>query len=814
MIQEENSLKEAVWIGLPHSELERCHILEGDLTGRFACFTHAFRLPEGRIGGDEPLFRCRMHISANARYRLWVNGRGVHSGPEKGNLYRYYYDTVDIAPFLRPGDNLIAMQVLYQDVDAALTSGEERAGIYAVINPGGGHRLLTAGQILNEEGETLADLTSGRADWRCRLDGSYYLKSPDPSVYFLGAIEETVLLSSQIKEWKTDASVSSQWPAAVRKEDAVASPLQKAVGFMERFLLTPRDIPLLYEQEDFFERELTDTGILKEGRLVIGAGECAQIILDAGYVKNTYPSFTVDQGKGAAVEIVYYEKHQGEKLDGTVRDDIAAPAYYGVHDRLILDGERFTFEPFWCRTFRFMKISVEAKEQEVLLYLPKFVRTGYPIPEETKLCSGTDWVEPLFAMCKRTLQSCMMETYMDSPHYEQMQYPMDSRLQILFNYVLSGDTGLVRKAIRDFHDSILPMGLLPGKAPTAYLQIISTFSLHYIFILWEYYEQTSDLPLLRQYRSDLDRILDYYDSRLDETYGLVGWLGYWPFVDWQKEWNRQAGVPVAEGEGPSAVISLMYGYALLTAAKIMEATGRPAVAQEYRVRQEKIRDAVEKYCWNAEEGLYKDGPLVSGYSMHAQNWAVLNGCKQGKEAAALMERAVKKDGIVPISFSTSYEFFRACELCGRYDLTGPYLKQWIDLLGLDCRTCPETPYDSRSDCHAWSALPMYELVRGMAGIRAGSPGWETARIAPRMDFLQDLSGHVVTPRGLIRFSYEKAPGPEKGEDAGRIQDIGKTGDIWRYNLELPQGMTAEFIFPDGSSVMLDAGSRQQLCYKG
>lgn len=806
MIQDDNILKEAVWIGLPHSELERCHILEGDLTGRFACFTHAFRLPEGSKGAGGPQFRCRLHISANARYRLWVNGRGVHSGPAKGNLYRYYYDTVDIAPFLKQGENLIAVQVLYQDVDAAVSSGEERAGIYAVINPGGGHRLLAAGGVLSEKGDILEDLTSGKADWRCRLDGSYYLKSPDPSVYFLGAIGETVLLSSQIKDWKTNVSASALWPAAVKKEDAVPSPSQKAVGFMEKFLLTPRDIPLLYEQEDLFERELTDTGILKEGRLVIAAGQCAEVILDAGYVKNTYPSIMVERGRGAAVEILYYEKHQGENLDRTVRDDISAPAYYGVHDRLILDGERFTFEPFWCRTFRFMKIKVQAKEQEVHLFLPKFVRTGYPILAETKLHSSADWVEPLFTMCERTLKSCMMETYMDSPHYEQMQYPMDSRLQILFNYVLSGDTGLVKKAVRDFHDSILPMGLMPGKAPTAYLQIISTFSLHYIFILWEYYEQTADAALLRQYRSDLDRILDYYDSRLDKEYGLVGWLGYWPFVDWQKEWNRQAGVPVAEGEGPSAVISLMYGYALLAAAKIMEATGRPAVAREYRCRQEKIRDAVEKYCWNGEEGLYKDGPLVSGYSMHAQNWAVLNGCKKGEEAASLMERAVSREGIVPISFSTSYEFFRACELCGRYDLTWPYLKQWIDLLALGCRTCPETPYDSRSDCHAWSALPMYELVRGIAGIRAGGPGWEKARIAPRMDFLQDLSGSVITPRGQIRFFYEKQ------EDTGRAENTGIAGDTWHYSLELPEGLPAEFVFPGGSSVMLEEGNKYQLSF--
>ena len=68
-----------------------------------------------------------------------------------------------------------------------------------------------------------------------------------------------------------------------------------------------------------------------------------------------------------------------------------------------------------------------------------------------------------------------METYMDCPFWEQMQYPMDTRLQALFTYVCSTDTKLARKALQDFHDSILPMGLVQGRAPSNPLQVISTF---------------------------------------------------------------------------------------------------------------------------------------------------------------------------------------------------------------------------------------------------------------------------------------------------------------------------------------------------
>ncbi len=82
---------------------------------------------------------------------------------------------------------------------------------------------------------------------------------------------------------------------------------------------------------------------------------------------------------------------------------------------------------------------------------------------------------------------------------------------------MSRDTRLAQKALLDFHCGMRPEGLLPGKTPTAYCQMISTFSLHYVYALWEYMEHTGDLALGRRYRPDIDRILDDYDSKRDAS---------------------------------------------------------------------------------------------------------------------------------------------------------------------------------------------------------------------------------------------------------------------------------------------------------
>ena len=68
----------AVWVGLPRSEAERCHILHGDMTGRFAYFRLELDL---RDSGN-----LTLQICANSRCRLWVNGVSVCSGPCKGDL--------------------------------------------------------------------------------------------------------------------------------------------------------------------------------------------------------------------------------------------------------------------------------------------------------------------------------------------------------------------------------------------------------------------------------------------------------------------------------------------------------------------------------------------------------------------------------------------------------------------------------------------------------------------------------------------------------------------------------------------------------
>lgn len=782
-----------MWLGVHRSEIERWQILDGDMTGRFAYFRCDFTIPEMLSSElSEGSIRAPISVTANSRYRLWINAEPVLSGPAKGDVQRHFYEDIDISSHLKVGKNILAVQVLYNDPESAKDQLQERSAIFGVLTPRGGHRLAVEGSVIRGTDNTvITPLTTGSATWQVWLDGSHYLKSTEITVN-LGAVCEDIDLRKLPADWKSSDNLCDSWAKPEIVEPVVKNDFMQTVGLIERFQIRRREIPLMYERRGAFARELTGSELLSNGKLEIAAGQTREFLLDSEVIINAYPRFLFQGGAGAVCEFTYLEKftNSSRKIR---RDDWQQSDADGISDKLILNGSSICYEPFWYRTFRYLKISIKAADEPVIMLKPDYRQTGYPLQAESWVASSAPWVNEVWEICVRTLENCMMETYMDCPYYEQMQFPMDTRLQILFNYVVSQDIDLVRKALQDYHYAMLPIGLIPGKYPSSYCQIISTFSLHYIFMLAEYYRQTGDKKLIREYRTDVDIILAYYERRIGED-GLLGRLGYWEFVDWQEAWKETAGMPTALQFGPSTIINLMYGYALLSAAEIYEATDRPETAAEYRSRQKQIAEKIQKSCWDQEAGLYREGPELRQFSQHAQSWAVLNGLTDRSESKELMKRAMFGgepapgcEPIIPCSFSTAYEFYRAMEIAGIYEDTESNMMRWAALPAQGCTTCPEEPENGRSECHAWSALPLYEMIRVMAGIRNTTIGWQTITVKPHLEYLPDLRGEAVTPHGKIKFNYTR------------------NQNDWQYVIELPENISGQFIYPDGRVCKLEPG---------
>ena len=86
---------------------------------------------------------------------------------------------------------------------------------------------------------------------------------------------------------------------------------------------------------------------------------------------------------------------------------------------------------------------------------------------------------------------------------------------------------------------------------------------------------------------------------------------------------------------------------------------------------------------------------------------------------------------------------------------------------------------------------MFEMMRTMAGVRSAGLFWNRIEIAPHMMDLETLEGTAVTPKGIIRFCYQR-------QEDGRV----------RYVLCLPKEMCAELVCPDGRRFALQAGEQE------
>lgn len=753
-----------------------------------------------------------LSLSANSRYKLWVNGRPILAGPCKGDRCRHFYETMDVTSFLVNGWNVITARILSYP-DAADFS--DITGPYGVISSGSNPCFILKGMCQDEEGDILHNITTGMGSWFACTDETT-VWTGNHEVKYAGSTEVVYGQRVPPKLYEYDPALQEQASSWVIP--AIKWKVEESIyGELPSYRLSPRPIPLLYEKERSFVREMP----LREDETFpiscIGDGKGSQGVpayippdsravleLDAGELVTGYMNLRVSGGRGSRVAMIYAEAYAAELPDGgsgvlvkSIRDDSENLKIIGYGDTYYPSGGEDIYEPFWFRAFRFVRLEVETGEEGLWLFPPVYRETGYPLEVFSSIQCPEPWVENLWEMSIRTLSRCMHETYEDCPYYEQLQYILDTRLQALFTYMVSGDTRLAAKAIEDFHASRLPEGMLQSRYPCQRTQVIPAFALYWILMVHDYYWQTGDVELVKKYQATQDGILQWFHQKKGQQ-GLIEKLGYWEFFDWAKEWSATVGVPTAVQYGPSTNHNLLYAYTLGIAAELCQVAERQDAAEEYRRRAEDILSAVECQCFSAEEGLFREGPEFYEFSQHAQVFAVLNGLVKGEQAAAMLQKTLAgrtRQGqvIAKCSFPMQFLLFRALETAGLYDETRSLWDMWIGLLNMNLTTIPETPENPRSDCHAWGALALYEFTRNFMGVNPGSPGWNEIVIHPKALWMQAMSGSVITPKGMAEVQWQVKEG------------------VFHLQVMTPPNIQATYFLPDGSKFSSLGGRFEATC---
>jgi hypothetical protein len=249
-------------------------------------------------------------------------------------------------------------------------------------------------------------------------------------------------------------------------------------------------------------------------------------------------------------------------------------------------------------------------------------------------------------------------------------------------------------------------------------------------------------------------VLNWYESKID-TNGLLGRMEWWNFVDWVRYKNWDNGTPPGIYNSNSSIISLQYVYTLQKASAILKAFNMNEEALRYIKIAGNIKTAVFENCYDKQKNLIADSPEKDNFSQHANVLAILTNTLPKELQTGVFNKILFDKDIAQCSFYFNFYLTESLEkavLSERYpDMLGP----WKQMLDKGLTTFAEEPDPTRSDCHAWSASPVYYMLSLVCGIKSNEPGFKSVLIEPHLGRLSWIEGSMPHRLGTINVSLRK-----------------------------------------------------------
>jgi hypothetical protein len=723
-----------------------------------------------------------IHVTADNRYQLFVNGERVVWGPARGDLFHWRYESVDIAAYLRAGANVLAAVVWNDGEHAAVAQISHRTGF-----------LL--------QGDTEAEhvVNTGR-EWRGVVNTAY---QPIPVTfeqvngYYAAPPGERIDGARYPWGWEQPGYDDSGWKNA--EAGSPGSPRDTLDG-PNRWMLVPRPIPLMEEKPIRFGRVRKAVGATpgasfpkQPATFQVPANSEAEILLDQDQLTTAYPEFVVSGGRGAEIAVRYAEAlWLPDRVEKGHRDEIEGRVFKGYQDVFVAGGgERRVFRPLFWRTYRYVELKIKTAGAPLTIEDIRGAYTGYPFERKAVFDSDSRELPRILDVGWHTARLCAHESYMDCPYYEQLQYAGDTRIQCLVSVYNSGDTRLMRNAIEQLDSSRTAEGLTYSRAPSELQQYIPPFSLWWIGMLHDYWMHVEDAPFVREMLPGVRAVLAFFE-RHQQPAGSLARLPWWNYLDWVADWPR--GLPPQDPDGSSAGYDLQLLLAYQWADEMESALGHGEFAPVYRAAAKKLRGMLRGKYWDARRGLFSDTAKHDTFSQQANSLAVLAGVTEGAEARQVIEKTLEEPGLAPASIYFRYYLHRAAVKAGLGDRYLEFLDLWREQLALGVTTWPErTGFRVRSDCHAWGSSPNIEVFRTVLGVEPAAPGFARVEIRPHLGKLSRASGSIPHPKGEVKVSLRR----ESGRSVAEIElPAGVSGEFhWQGRQETLRSGRSEFVYP-------------------
>jgi alpha-L-rhamnosidase len=760
----------------------------------------------GCAGATTPFvaaFRCvfavdaptmlRLHVSADERYDLYLDGVWLGCGPERGAPDMWFFETYDIA--LDAGEHCLVARVWAAGAGAATAQMSVRPG-----------------WLCAAEGPLAEQVATGRARWDAMLLGGYtWLKA-----HVAPWRADRVSLDAAGHPWGWQYGNGDAWQPVIDFGSALGR--RSNWEFPLHHLLRPASLPpqLALWRRFGNVRYLVAAALndirpvnLAEGldtsawQTLVDADTAVplmpntswHVVFDLETYECAYPEITLAGGKGAIMQLHWAEAlryHPDPWRHEKGRRDLIEGKYFmGFGDTFVADGGERRLMPLWWNAGRYLELRIQTGDEPLLVRRLALRTTRYPLEDAGSFAAADERLARLTPLLVRGMQMCAHETFMDCPFYEELQYAGDTRLELLTAYVMTQDARLARKALLLFDTSRIAEGLTHSRYPSRQLQIIAPFSLWWAAMVCDYAHWRDDLATVQQCMPGVRAVLDAFE-RYRRADGLLGAPNGWNFMDWVPEWDSDAGAPPTAATQPSAVLGWQLVYVQRMVADLEEALGELEMAARWRRLAAQGAQALDVF-WNAARGMYADDLAQQYYSEHTQCLALLSGMLRNERFAMVAENLVSAADLARTTIYFSHYLFEAYRVIGLSDRILAKLEHWHGLLEQGFVTPVEKPEPSRSDCHAWGSHPLFHLRATILGIRPAALWFRHVTIAPQLGGLAWARGSLPHPNGTIAV------------------DVRQEDTTLYATISLPTGVTGTLVWAGQMVAIVGTGEYRLAC---
>lgn len=648
----------------------------------------------------------KANIAAESRYWLYINGQNVvfEGSLKRGiNLEDGYYDEVEIAPYLKKGENTIAVLVWYWGI---------RRGNMSCNTAGKPGFML---DIDTDEIKLVSDET-----WKLARNVAYLpddgtipeIKESQPNgrlpefnVYYDGRLD--------MGEWYMPGYDDSAWDNAVIVGEYPDAPWNK---------LFKRPIPLL---KDFGLKDYINSKDY-EGYTTT-KDEVLDLYLEYNAQLTPYLEIETDI--------------EGLKIDMR-SDNYADPAGNGFTTKCayVTRKGKQAFEGLSWFPGEHVYYTVPAG---ITIKALKFRESGYNTEFVGYFRCDDEFLNKLWIQSERTLYITMRDNFMDCPDRERAQWWGDvTNEMMMFMYCLDKNAyalyekGLYTKMgyIDSTNDGTLRT-LVPTHENLCELPIQELAG---IGGMWEYYLYTGNEEAIKD-------VYPYVKKYLFKWWPLdSGFIdrrtGTW---DWP-DWGRFADIRPLE--------NAWYYRALNCAIKMAKLSGHEEDIEELEKRRNSIYKAYNKF-WT-ERGYMsceQDDPddrcnavaVIAGLADESKYPVILDLLKNTCNSSPYMEK---------------YVLDAMCQIGCMKDVQGRIKARYKEMVEGELAYSTLWEFWDRTrgtKNHAWTGGPLITMSKFMAGIAPTAPGYDTYKVEPRMGELKHIEALVPSIKGNIKIEANK-----------------------------------------------------------